>query len=448
MPMIRTATYLRVSTDKQVAEGDSISAQRSALNEYIERHSDMVFVGEYCDDGVSGTKYDRDEFQRLLHDVESRKIDLVVCTKLDRIHRSLRNFLNMQDVFEKHHCHWLAIWEPQYDSSTAQGKMIINMMVNLAEFEANQTGQRIRQVQAYKVTQGEVISGSTPPGLKIVNKHIVPDENAPIILRAFQYYERHNNLSETMYAFDHYGIFPKSKAAWKAILRNEKYTGRFRGNPNFCPPIVPQDLFDEVQRKLSKNIKCDQKRTYIFSGLVVCAECGTKMGSLFRRASGARVVNRIMYRCKRHYGCKVKTCDNTKCIDEPVLERLLLERLIPEAEKMVKEASEKQNDVLDNSKRIAALQHKIDKLKDLYVNDLIPLDEYKRDKEAYLNEIQSLTHAEPPRSHNTDALKKILDMDFEDAYMEMSREQKRYFWRGLIEKVTINKDRQIVPYFL
>lgn len=446
--MIRTATYLRVSTDKQVAEGDSISAQRSALNEYIERHSDMVFVGEYCDDGVSGTKYDRDEFQRLLKDVEGRRIDLVICTRLDRIHRSLRNFLNMQDVFEKHHCNWLAIWEPQYDSSTAQGKMIINMMVNLAEFEANQTGQRIRQVQAYKVTQGEVISGSTPPGLKIVNKHIVPDENAPIILKAFQYYERHNNLSETMYAFDHYGIFPKTKPAWKAILRNEKYTGRFRGNPHFCPPIVPQDLFDEVQRKLSKNIKCDQKRTYIFSGLVVCAECGTKMGSIYQRTKCGRVVNRIMYRCKRHYGCKVKTCDNTKCIDEPVLERFLLERLIPEAEKMVKEGREKQSEVADNSKRISALQHKIAKLKDLYVNDLIPLEEYKADKEVYQAEIQSLMTSEPPKSRNTDALKKILDMDFESAYMEMSREQKRYFWRGLVEKVTVNKDRQIVPYFL
>jgi len=446
--MIRTAIYCRVSTDKQAEKGDSIPAQLSALHEYIDSHDDMICVGEFVDDGVSGTKFDRDELQKLLAEVKANRIDRIVFTKLDRWYRSIRHYMNTQEILDKHNVTWLAIWEPMYDTATPQGRMIINTMLNLAQFEAENTGQRIRQVQAYKVQQGEVISGSTPPGLKIVNKHLVPDEDAPIVLKAFQYYDRHNNISDTMYAFDHYGIFPKTKAAWKAILRNEKYTGTYRGNPNFCQPIVPRDLFDNVQRKLSKNIKCDQKRTYIFSGLICCAECGTRMQSLHRHINGGRVVNRKMYRCKRYYASKVKTCDNKKSIDETVLERIMLERLISEANAVTKEAQEKQDTVQDNTKRISALQHKIDRLKELYLNDLITLEEYKADREKYQSEIASLELTEPPKERNTEALQRILDMDMEKAYMEMSDDQKRYFWRGLLEKITFDKDRRIVPYFL
>ena len=106
--MKRTAIYMRVSTARQAEEGDSIPAQREALTKYAQEHH-YILVGEYLDDGISGTKDERDEFQRMLSDVRSGKIDLILITKLDRIHRSLRNFLNMQDVLDKYHCDWLAI---------------------------------------------------------------------------------------------------------------------------------------------------------------------------------------------------------------------------------------------------------------------------------------------------------------------------------------------------
>ena len=89
--MKRTAIYLRVSSDKQAKEGDSIPAQRDALRKYIDDRDDLTFAGEYLDDGISGTKADRDELQRLLDDVEAGKIDLIIFTKLDRWFRSVRH---------------------------------------------------------------------------------------------------------------------------------------------------------------------------------------------------------------------------------------------------------------------------------------------------------------------------------------------------------------------
>ena len=80
--MIKAALYLRVSSDIQAKEGDSIPAQRDALRKYAKEHG-MIIAGEYVDDGISGTKYSqRDELQRMLSDVEAGKIDIIIFTKL------------------------------------------------------------------------------------------------------------------------------------------------------------------------------------------------------------------------------------------------------------------------------------------------------------------------------------------------------------------------------
>ena len=150
--MKRTAIYLRVSTDQQSREGDSIPAQRDALKKYIDEHDDLIFAGEYLDDGVSGTKLDRDELQRLLEDVKAGKIDLILVVKLDRWFRSIRHYINTQELLDKYNVGWTAIWEQIYDSTTPQGRLIINQMMSIAQFEAENTGQRIRQVFAWRLT--------------------------------------------------------------------------------------------------------------------------------------------------------------------------------------------------------------------------------------------------------------------------------------------------------
>ena len=121
---------MRVSTVMQATEGDSLPAQREALLGYIHAHSDMVLVGEYMDDGISGQKYEeRDELQRMLADVREGKIDLILVTKLDRLYRSIRHYLNLQDTLDKCGVGWTAIWEPIYDTTTPQGKFPGNLVI-------------------------------------------------------------------------------------------------------------------------------------------------------------------------------------------------------------------------------------------------------------------------------------------------------------------------------
>ena len=138
--MKTAALYLRVSSDRQAKEGDSIPAQRKALREYAASHH-MRIYREYVDDGISGTKYSqRDELQALLDDVRAGHIDIILFTKLDRWFRSVRHYTRTQEILDKHGVPWFAIWEPVYDVSTPQGKLIIHQMMSIAEFEAANPG--------------------------------------------------------------------------------------------------------------------------------------------------------------------------------------------------------------------------------------------------------------------------------------------------------------------
>ena len=102
--LLRVAIYIRVSTDKQVKDGDSMRDQLATGQKYIDSHENMILVDTYIDDGISGQKLKRDDFQRLLDDVRAGRIDLIIFTRLDRWFRNLRHYLNTQDISRQARC--------------------------------------------------------------------------------------------------------------------------------------------------------------------------------------------------------------------------------------------------------------------------------------------------------------------------------------------------------
>ena len=303
-------------------------------------------------------------------------------------------------------------------------------------------------MQAYKVAQGEVISGSTPPGYKIENKRLVPNEYAPTVVEAFERYARTGELNNTVRAFADCPGIPNTQAAFKSMLRNKKYIGEHRGNPDFCQPLISRDLFDAVQIQLSRNVKISQKRVYIFSGLLRCAECGTVMSGAFRtrQRKNCRPEKYKYYRCTKCWNRPVKACDNKKSINETVLERYMLANIKPQINNLVYTVETAPE--TDNRNRIATLRKKAERLKDLYVSELITLDEYKADKDKYMAEIEALQKQETKPKQNLDELKKLLNMDIESLYQGFTEEQRRFFWRSIIDTIRFDKNRNIEIIFL
>jgi len=432
--MKRAAIYIRVSTIAQAQEGDSVPAQRDALRKYIDDRPELVFAGEYMDDGMSGTRSDRDELCRMLNDVQAGKIDLILVTKLDRLYRSIRHYLNMMDILDKAGVGWLAIWEPIYDTTTPAGRLIVNQMMSIAQFEAENTGQRIRQVNRYKAEKGEVLNAKPPFGYRIENKHLVPSEDAEKARRIFEYYALTGNLCDTVRFAASIG-FKRHISTINSMLKNRKYIGEFRGKPDYCPALISVDMFEDVQRKLSINVKSSQKYPYIFSGLIVCEECGGKLGG--RVVTSQRGRYRV-YRCEKF--CRpTHDCINKKSFFETTMERYLLEH-VPELARIRITEIETERRKDDSKERRQKIERKIERLKELYVDGMIEMDEYRADRAELEGELSRIRE---PVSTDTDALREFLNLDLAAIYGTMTNEEKRYFWRQIIRQIRVDGQKNI-----
>lgn len=451
--LLRVAIYIRVSTDRQVKEGDSMRDQLASGQKYVEAHENMILVDTYIDDGISGQKLKRDDFQRLLDDIRAGRIDLVIFTRLDRWFRNLRHYLNTQDILDKHGVSWTATEQPYFDTSTPHGRAFVNNSMIWAELEAQNDSDRILGVFDDKVDNGEVLSGSTPLGYSIKDKHLVPDNDAPTAVAIFRFYRKNGNLSETLrYMESEFGLI-RSASSLKNMLTNTKYIGVFRDNKDYCPAIIDRDLFEDVQRLLKINIKDGKKHDYIFSGLVVCDDCGHVMsGGQQRtyapiRADGTRVVYKYScYRCRQ--GINLHRCPNRKIVMESTLEKQILDRIRPELEKYIAEYEVANLPAIRTDAKRRSIESKLQKLKDLYLNDLITMDEFKLDREKLLLQLEKIKEDDSRPVKDLSYLRDFLKMDFENVYDSFSIPEKRELWRSIVREIRVDHEKNIHIIFL
>lgn len=453
----RVAIYIRVSTDQQAKKGDSLSEQEDTLRRYVSEHDNLILHSVYIDDGFSGQKLNRNEFVRLMDDVESGNIDLIIFTKLDRWFRSLRHYLNTQEVLEKNNVGWLAVSQPFYDTTTAQGRAFVAQSMTFAELEAQTDSERIRATFGYKVSIGEVISGNTPLGYTIVDKHLSPDDDAWKVIKIFEFYQKTPNLRALMrYASDELGIV-RGHAQFRRMMQNTKYKGVYRDNYNYCPPLVDTELWDECNRLLARNQKANKTHDYVFTGLMTCGDCGYKMFACTtkhrkHRADGDTIgpdgkdthYRYPAYRCQRKINGH--SCCNSKQFFERTIEKRILEILVPELEKYVASYQISTAPAVDVAAKRNALEKKIGKLKELFLNDLITIDEYKMDKAKYDSAINDLPNIVVPKVDLT-IINQLLSCDIKLLYSTMDSAEKNRFWRSFLSEIRINNNHNIELFF-
>lgn len=446
--LIRIAIYIRVSSDEQAKNGDSIRDQKEACLNYISAHQDTALQDVYVDDGVSGQKLNRDDFSRLMANIHDDKIDMIIFTKLDRWFRSLRHYLNTQAILEKKDVSWLAINQPYFDTSTPYGRAFVAQSMTWAELEAQNGGIRVKDVFKSKVEHGEVITGKTPRGYCISNKHLEMTEEAPIVAQAFQVTWDTQSMGAGHRFLVENGIIMGYNNFKQSILCNEKYTGRYRDNPNYCPRIISDELYQNIQIMVQerKNVKSDQRYHYIFSGLLTCGDCGDKLGGchinvVSRRKSGKVYRYRYpAYLCVRQKGKRHgKSCSNGGEIREFKIEEYLLSCIREEIEQYIANYRTKEAPIIDNRTKKQAIQRKLDKLKILYINDLITLDDYKTDHDAFVEQLDALPDIIVADMANVNQLSKLLESNFESIYCSFDNNEKRIFWRSILKYIYVNK---------
>lgn len=437
--MKRVFLYVRVSTEEQAVHGLSIEAQTAALTEWAKANQHVV-VGVYTDAGISARKpaSKRPALQRLLSDVQRGLGDMVVFTKLDRWFRNISEYYKVQEVLEKYHVDWKTTQE-DYETATAAGRLKVNIMLSVAQDEADRTGERIQFIFQDKVQRGEVISGKVPFGYKIENKKMVIDpKTAPIAQDIFRQYLALRSIRALReYIKNKYGIV-YCHTNLKNFLSNERYIGRAHGQDDFCPPLIDPREFSQCREILKQRGQRNIARTdrvYLFTGLAICAECGNRLSA---HVVGGKY---IYYRCTRYE--KLHLCAHKKRTSELVLEKWLLENLVVsyEAYNISLQKARHKRPKVDTGR----IKQKMEKLKDLYLNDLIDRDSYERDYLSLRDELRKANEADPPplKPVDTKAVADVLQ-----AYNMLTRSEQKELWSRIVGHIAITNtdDFSVSPF--
>lgn len=307
---LRVAIYARVSTQRQANEGDSLEAQQNAILRYIEDRKQfdgwqVDSVTSYVDAGKSGKNLKRPQLQRLQNDILQGKIDVVISSKLDRISRSVRDFLNLWDFFEEAGVE-LVILKEKFDTSHPAGEFLMLILIGFAQMERKFISDRTQTAMNDRISRGLWNGGRVhgyipdPEG----SGKLVPEPEWSMIIRErfFDALERLGSAGAVQRELCEKWKLTVPKRRTRSgrviggdffekqqvtrILRNPIYIGRLTwgelSQDDCHEPIISKEQFERVQRILDEttkhrsNRRKSRGRGYPLRGLVRCG-CGAMM---------------------------------------------------------------------------------------------------------------------------------------------------------------------------
>lgn len=451
---MRVVKYIRCSHDDQVLSGDTLDAQDSILDEFI-RANRMVLVDTFIDEATTARKsfMRRKEFVRLLDGVRSRGFEMILFTKLDRWFRNIADYYKIQEILEANDVQWKAVTE-SYDTSTTNGRLHVNIRLSVAQDECDRDSDRIKDVFSYKLKNKTYVSGSLPRGLKLdAEKHIVIDpEWTCFALDMFDHLEATCSKRATqLYLQEKYGI----RVCYDTIARyltNPLFKGQYRDDPDFCEPTISPERWERIQKLAYRNVRIRHtRRSYIFAGLLVCSSCRHMMAgtSTYRKMADGSEKAYIKYRC--NYRAQSKLCDRSSSYSETDVEEYVLRHIRPALSSYIAsfEVSAASSGVKkDPAAEIAKIERKMRKLYDLFMDDLIDKESYRKEYDKFQKQLEEAHKCPVVPLRNLDHMKKLLADDWEAIYQSFDEQEKNAFWKSFIEKIVVFEDGEMEIYFL
>lgn len=229
--MIYDALYGRQSIEKK----DSISVESQLEYCRYETHGNPYI--EYADRGFSGKDTNRPDFERMMNDIRAGKIKRVIVYKLDRISRSILDFANMMETFQKHNVEFVSSTE-KFDTSTPIGRAMLNICIVFAQLERETIQKRVTDAYYARSKRGFFMGGPAPYGYRLKETAIdgirtsmyeeVPEESEQVKLIYSLYANAQNSLGDILRYLNEHGIkklrgAPWSRAKISDMLRNPVY---------------------------------------------------------------------------------------------------------------------------------------------------------------------------------------------------------------------------------
>jgi site-specific DNA recombinase len=311
---VRCAIYTRVSTDHGLdQEFNSLDAQYDAASAYIksQAHAGWTLIrSRYDDGGYSGGSTDRPDLQKLLDDIRSRKIDVIVVYKVDRLTRSLADFAKLVELFDANGVSFVSVTQ-QFNTTTSMGRLTLNVLLSFAQFEREVTSERIRDKIAASKRKGLWVGGTLPLGYEMKDGKIaIVEAEAELVRSIFRRYLELGSVNELLRDLRERNIrtktrllstgatrggIPFGRGALYYLLSNHFYIGevKYRNEilPGEQPPIMDRALFESVRQKSlaqwSHRTVVRNKSDYLLTGLVF-DDAGHRMVPTHATKAGVR----------------------------------------------------------------------------------------------------------------------------------------------------------------
>lgn len=430
----KVGIYLRLSiadVKEGKGESDSISNQRDYIMEYVIKN-DLEVVDTYIDDGVSGTQFDREDFQRLLEDIEKKKINMVIAKDTSRLGRNMpQSIYYATEYFPDKNIRFYSVSEDydSFDKNKDNNKIMIKALFN--EMYVEDISKKIKATLTSQKKLGKFMGATEPYGYKKnlpYDKHelIIDEETAPIVQRIFEMAKSGMGLtticniltdenipSPSVYKRKVYKNPKITYGMWQTstvrdMLRNPTYIGNLAQGKQYktsyktksrrrynedewiivngaCPAIIDEETFNIVQSMADKNRNHYGKELpYLFRGFIYCKDCGHRMGidrSKYTKANGEKVEKAYCICSLYKKYSKYHFCSNHK-LNYFDLEEAVLKDVRKKCRKYLKTSNFEE--ILKNNNKIlklqADLENKLSKIKSKLSSQDTYIDKIYKDK--------------------------------------------------------------------
>lgn len=399
--------YNRVSTIMQ-DKNESLTEQTDECIRYCKTNGYEIY--KILKDVKSGTKDDRAGYLELKKHIRRRDFDILVVLETSRIARKMKELVLFFSLLNENNIEYISIREPNYNTTTPDGKFAMNIRLGLIQFERDNTAERVTDRLYFKASKGQWVNGKPPIGYKLVNKRLeIDEEKAEIVRNIYEDFLNGYSLNQ---------INNKLQFSWgskqvKRILTNPTYKGYIRYGTRsnrkknnreafivkgWHEAIIPEDKWEKVQEMYkSLNRKASNTKPTLLGGLLKCKECGNN----YIRKRGGSYDKNLYYGCNLNnlrYSDKFFYKDILECSSATIKGDLLEKAVIDTLKKQINNLNfndieiEKKRQVnikqIDSS--INRFKNRLNKIYELYIEDEIPKDKYLKDKKDIEARIISL----------------------------------------------------------
>ena len=303
---LRCAIYTRKSHELDLEQDfNTLDAQREAGENYIasqKANGWFCMPERYDDGGFSGGNLNRPALQRLQKDIRAGLVDIVVVYKLDRLTRSLMDFSDLQEFFDRYGVSFVSVTQ-EINTSTSSGRMMLNILMTFAQYEREIIAERVRDKVAAAKKRGKHCGGYPVLGYDsdpVTKKLLVNPEEAETVKFVFERYLALGSAKEVARELEAHGCRGKVWTTKKGVkhdgqiidsqliyrmLNNPLYIGRVPHRDTSYPgeheAIILQETWDAVHTMLKSNMNHDSTRRTPkinpFAGKVFCGSCGGAM---------------------------------------------------------------------------------------------------------------------------------------------------------------------------